>query len=100
VLYGHALELDPGEGRPRIFYAAALERAGRREEARAQLEAAIAALFPADPAFWGALAWVFLSLQAPESALGVADAGLALAPDDAGLLERRQEALRGLGSPR
>jgi len=99
-LYAHSLELDPSLERVRIFYGAALEACGRTDESRAEVQQALAGLFPMDTNFWKTTANVFEFLHAPQSALLLVEAGLELAPHDADLAALRASAEAALGQAR
>jgi tetratricopeptide (TPR) repeat protein/tRNA A-37 threonylcarbamoyl transferase component Bud32 len=91
-LYARALDLDRSSGRMRIFYAVALEQQGDLAGARSEFDQALADIFPDTADTWRTFAATFRFLHAPQSSLLAAEAGLALAPADAGLRELRTDA--------
>jgi len=95
--YQRALEADPLNHRVRLFYGAALERTGEVDAARRNVEFACAGLYPADDAVWRSYGGMFLQLRAHESALIVAETGLAASPDDPELDAILTGALNELG---
>jgi Tfp pilus assembly protein PilF len=95
-MYARSLELDPGQGRVRVFYGAALELAGDPASGRAELQQGLAEIFPQDAAFWRTTSAVFSYVQAPQASLLAAEAGLALAPADAELASLRARAAQQL----
>ena len=98
--YARSLELDPGMDRVRLFYGAALEAAGDAPQGAAELQQALAGLFPQDANFWKTMANIFQFLHAPHSAFVCAEAGLELAPKDADLAQLRAQAEHTLAEAR
>ena len=96
ALYERAIELDPDDDKPNYQLIGA--RAGLREPERAvdTYEARLAAS-PGSLREHRFLAQAYLTAHAYTRALEVAEAGLALGPDDAPLTASRGEAKAGLG---
>ena len=93
--YTRALQGDPGNHRVRLFLGALLEKRGDSARSVAELDYAIAGLYPADAALWTGFAAAFLQMGAGGAARRLAETGLTLAPSDPTLLQ-----VRDLAQPR
>jgi tetratricopeptide (TPR) repeat protein len=96
TLYERAIELDPDDDKPHYHLIGA--RAGLREPERAiALYEQRLAASPQSPREYRFLAHAYLTAHAYSRALEIAEAGLALAANDAVLIATRGEAKAGLG---
>lgn len=97
-LLAEAREKSPKDKQAAYYHGVALEGLGKREDAQAAYEAALAL----DPKLVEAaqnLSALLVEMDQPQKALDVADAGLQVAPQNPGLLGNRALALGALGSP-